>query len=557
MRQNISLVLALLGGCMPQPPGQEEVLAGLREDLDALREELDQTKADVVTLETRVVQLETENGDLHEELAALSSDVNVSAQAVATIEVRVEGVEATVHDITTPATCVCDTSVLEARVTDIETYLDGGDTTLFDGGHVTTVEVQGYVADALADCVTSDDLLEYATTQEVAACATDEELVALGEQVAQLETDVGMADGVSLGEVEDYVERVLADYVTDDDLLGYATTQEVDACATDAELVALGEQVAQLETDVAACATDAELANYATEADLGGYVKLITANQTWTIPQQYANLHVALAELGKYQIAPDAMVTLRLSGTQPRYRDTIRFQHPNGDRVQIIGNESNPASVVIECEVDGPCLEVIDGAVLSKLAGLTIRHFALNANPVIKVAGNAYLGGNDITIDEGLGDGIEVLSGGTLVMSDGLSIDVGGYDLNLKYGATAWAPNSEFSSDGVRSDSGSNAAIDVSHLSGTLAAYSSSSIVCINCVDVGLTSMYSRDGSSVVSPIIASISTAGVSDTSSLYALGTIVSSEPEVDFNSSGIFAIGGGPLYPNCDDDSFCSWQ
>jgi hypothetical protein len=142
-------------------------------------------------------------------------------------------------------------------------------------------------------------------------------------------------------------------------------------------------------------------------------------------------------------------------------------------------------------------------------------------------------------------------------MSDGLAIDVGGYDLNIRYGATIWAPYSEFASDGVYSESGSQAAIDRSALNGALKAYDSSSIVCNNCIDSGLTSIYSRYGSSVQAHMPgASISTAATSASSSIYSSETKLTDYPSISANSSGIFKFS---VYNFCNygDDSYCLFQ
>lgn len=89
-----------------------------------------------------------------------------------------------------------------------------------------------------------------------------------------------------------------------------------------------------------------------------------------TIPGEYASLAEALAALEKEHIIPGATVTLQLAEGTYSSNQPLEFNHPDGKSIQILGDVSDPSTVVLQF-IDSSGL-VLSGTHLSLIDGVTI-----------------------------------------------------------------------------------------------------------------------------------------------------------------------------------------
>lgn len=75
-----------------------------------------------------------------------------------------------------------------------------------------------------------------------------------------------------------------------------------------------------------------------------GQVK--TANETITVPTDYATIPLAMAYLKQFVIASSAVITIKVLDGTYTPPTTIVFDHSQMDRIEVIGNEANPDAVV-------------------------------------------------------------------------------------------------------------------------------------------------------------------------------------------------------------------
>ena len=89
-------------------------------------------------------------------------------------------------------------------------------------------------------------------------------------------------------------------------------------------------------------------------------------------PDGGPSLAVALASIAQWRIAPGASVVLRLADGTYRQTGTVNIEHPDGSRIQIVGNTEAPGNVrlIWAAQTDG--LYVGAGQVLGRLDGVTL-----------------------------------------------------------------------------------------------------------------------------------------------------------------------------------------
>ena len=105
----------------------------------------------------------------------------------------------------------------------------------------------------------------------------------------------------------------------------------------------------------------------ATEAVVGG---LILEDISLNVPDDFETVQDALSWLDTKQISREATVTIQMAdGTYTDY-ETITFDHSNGDRIQLVGNTSNPGNVTIHFATGQNGIDVTKSGI--RIDGMTL-----------------------------------------------------------------------------------------------------------------------------------------------------------------------------------------
>lgn len=194
-------------------------------------------------------------------------------------------------------------------------------------------------------------------------------------------------------------------------------------------LTNLESRVAQIE------AGDEQFTDLETRvADLeDNVVLLLTGDTTITVGSSaeanFTDLPTALASLDRYRLASDATVTLRLDPGTYSISGPVTIGHPDGARINIVGDTSDPGATVLQF-ADSDGIVVGPNQALGMLDGVTLMYVGTtNDEAGLRVGANGYLelgSGTAVhTVVEGWAIGISV-EGGTLyaegAVSEGLEI---------------------------------------------------------------------------------------------------------------------------------------
>jgi hypothetical protein len=90
------------------------------------------------------------------------------------------------------------------------------------------------------------------------------------------------------------------------------------------------------------------------------------------VPRDQSDLVDAMAWLRQHRIAPDALVTVRLASRTHTLPDGVDLGHPDGDRIEIVGDTLAPESVVLT-GADSALLSIDSGYKLRLISGVTLR----------------------------------------------------------------------------------------------------------------------------------------------------------------------------------------
>lgn len=117
-----------------------------------------------------------------------------------------------------------------------------------------------------------------------------------------------------------------------------------------------------------------------------GNANIITSDQTiyvattgddvtgdGTVGTPYATIAKALETLDARAIAADATVTISIADGTYNTSASINVNHPNGDRIQIIGNTGSEASVLLNFNNNTSGIQCFSGNRLGLLNGVTIQ----------------------------------------------------------------------------------------------------------------------------------------------------------------------------------------
>lgn len=142
--------------------------------------------------------------------------------------------------------------------------------------------------------------------------------------------------------------------------------------------------------------------------------RFIDADRTLNVPGDYADINVALEALDGKVISSAATVTVQVADGTYSYGTRVEVHHANGDRIQIVGNTSDPAAVVLQFSSGTDGIVLANGAELALLAGMTIMGdsscASLGADGVY-VGPNASLGLGPLVIEDFGANGLKVDGG--------------------------------------------------------------------------------------------------------------------------------------------------
>lgn len=151
-----------------------------------------------------------------------------------------------------------------------------------------------------------------------------------------------------------------------------AATWHDDAQAWNAALVRLTAEWNAATPAESAAALAQTLAGHSPgegAALIGG---LIADSVTLAVPSQYATISAALTYLSSKTIARDATVTIKVADGMYVPVAGVNLNHPQGARIQIVGNEANPAACVLRPAAPTFDLFTVSaGHVFGKVAGIT------------------------------------------------------------------------------------------------------------------------------------------------------------------------------------------
>jgi hypothetical protein len=141
----------------------------------------------------------------------------------------------------------------------------------------------------------------------------------------------------------------------------------------------------------------------------------------------FATLPEALDSLAGKIIPPDMMVTIAVEDATYMFNSSLVINHPYGDRIEIIGNQTNPEQVVFDFGPnDGIVVE--NGNAIGLIDGVTIQGDGTAGRSGVHASNNATikLGANVVVQDFGH-SGVKASAGGVVWANGVTSRDNGRY----------------------------------------------------------------------------------------------------------------------------------
>ena len=134
--------------------------------------------------------------------------------------------------------------------------------------------------------------------------------------------------------------------------------------------------------------------------DFGG-----TDTITLSVPSQYATIQLALNYLANKRIAAGTTVKIQVADGTYNLTAGLNLNHPDGSQIQLLGNVTTPANVVLSVAGSGfDCLTVSDGNVLGLVNGFkffkTVKALAAdNTTAILANKGARIFCGTAIVVD--------------------------------------------------------------------------------------------------------------------------------------------------------------
>jgi len=100
------------------------------------------------------------------------------------------------------------------------------------------------------------------------------------------------------------------------------------------------------------------------------FTGIITDDYIFNVPSDFSDINAALNYLSDKSIKADAFVTIQVADGTYTYASEILVEHPQGDRIKILGNTTTPANCVLECSDRG--FRIAPSSKLGLLDGFTL-----------------------------------------------------------------------------------------------------------------------------------------------------------------------------------------
>lgn len=169
----------------------------------------------------------------------------------------------------------------------------------------------------------------------------------------------------------------------------------------------------------------------------------ITVDTTWTIGPSsgadFASVHAAFEQSLQYKIHPKAVLTLSLEAGTHQLTETLVLHHTHGNRIEIIGNPTQPDSVVLAFSGTAADvgIEISNGSHIKLISGMSIVGDSTDTSIALKVHQNSSVNIQDLIIERWTGAGIFARNNSTIYGLNG-SVEIknnSGYGLMSRFGS--------------------------------------------------------------------------------------------------------------------------
>ena len=303
--------------------------------------------------------------------------------------------------------------------------------------------------------------------KQIYLCLIGFGLIACGDAEQKAEDQAGIQS--RLNQLEADFEALAASCVTVDAM--NEQTQSFNLLTSRVQELSLQVSQQAVNMDERVSALQSDMANL--------QAGVIQTDTTWTVgPSVVANfsdLFEAMESLRSMSISPNATLTIQVEdGVYPSHGRSLLLNHPDGARINILGNEENPERVVLSFRDVRTGVEIGQGHHLSRFSGFEIlgdpssTQFGLMAwglssinvdNLIVNrwgstgvwVGWNANLwvtsvGGLEVAYNEANGMGVHT---GSFAHARGLYAHDNGSDgLDMNWGSIGYLPNAQFENNG-------------------------------------------------------------------------------------------------------------
>lgn len=165
---------------------------------------------------------------------------------------------------------------------------------------------------------------------------------------------------------------------------------------------------------------------------LQGTVEVLAADLTLSVPAD-GTLPELLASLDAVRIPTDRTVTIDIADGQYALDAPVALTHPDGARIEIVGNTGSPGSVVLAFSGGAGGVVVEDGHALGRLDGVRLQGDGTGSDPGVhaRFGGHIRLGPDVIVAGFG-GDGVCAEGGGSIVARGVTASGNGGHGFHAR-----------------------------------------------------------------------------------------------------------------------------
>lgn len=278
---------------------------------DEVAANIDSNTAKIAALEVQLAELATANETLAADLAAETAAREASDAEIAALKVQLEGITGDLDGFA----LMGDFNALVGRV-------DGHDADLAGhGDRLTALEATDVT---LGEAVGVNEVAIAANAASISDNATD--IAANASTLASHATDLA-ANAAAIG--------------TNATAIAANASKAGDNAS---DIAALDDSVSELQTDLDTVETDL------TDLSDAWDDSVIVTDTTWTVGgsgADYSTVEAAVDAAHDVRIAADATLTIKVNNGTYNLTETLNFKHPNGSQIHLIGNETSPASVVL------------------------------------------------------------------------------------------------------------------------------------------------------------------------------------------------------------------